>query len=96
MAAVWTECINLTVLQKKSGAPAESGALLFYGHFGGCFGKSGCLRVVFCGDFVVNCVVKRGGWMVVFWGAKNMPLNLNFSVEIAKYFGSMYFTQTSG
>jgi hypothetical protein len=66
--AVWTECINLTVLQKKSGAPEKSGALLFHGLFQGCFGKSGCLRVVFCGEVVVNCVVLRGGLMVVFWG----------------------------
>jgi hypothetical protein len=41
-AAVWTECINLTVLQKKSGAPAKSGALLFYGLFlRGVLGKVG-------------------------------------------------------
>jgi hypothetical protein len=33
------ECTNLTVLQKKSGAPAESGALLFNGRFLGVFWK---------------------------------------------------------
>jgi hypothetical protein len=36
------------------------------GVFEGCFGKSGCFWVVFCGDVVVDCVVKRGGLMVVF------------------------------
>jgi hypothetical protein len=35
------------------------------GVFEGCFGKSGCLQVVFCGEVVVNCVVNRGGLMVV-------------------------------
>jgi hypothetical protein len=32
-AAVWTACTKLIVLQEKSGAPAKSGALLFYGRF---------------------------------------------------------------
>jgi hypothetical protein len=31
------------------------------GVFEGGFGKSGCFWMVFCGDFVVNCVVNRGG-----------------------------------
>jgi hypothetical protein len=26
------------------------------------------LRVVFCGDLVVICMVKRGGLMTLFWG----------------------------
>jgi hypothetical protein len=39
--AAWMACTNLAVLQKKSGAPAESGALLFLGVFEGCFGKVG-------------------------------------------------------
>ena len=41
----------------------------------------GVLGVVFCGEVVVNCVVKRGGLMVVFLGLNNTPLDLNFSVE---------------
>jgi hypothetical protein len=69
-AAVWTACTNLTVLQKKSGAPAESGALLFLGVFEGGFGKSGCFWMVFGGDFVVNCVVNRGGLRGRFRGLK--------------------------
>jgi hypothetical protein len=40
------------------------------GVFEGCFGKSGCFWMVFCGEVVVNCVVNRGGLMVVFPGLK--------------------------
>jgi hypothetical protein len=40
------------------------------GVFEGCFGKSSVFRVVFGGDFVVDCVVKRGGLAVVFGGLK--------------------------
>jgi hypothetical protein len=69
-AAVWTACTKLTVFAEKSKAPAKSGALLFMGVFEGCFGKSGCLKVVFSGEVVVNCVVKRGGLMVIFRGLK--------------------------
>ena len=80
MAAAWTGCTKL-LFAKKSGASEKSGALLFCGVFWGCFGKSGFLRVVFCGEIVVNCVVNRGGLMVGFWGLKIHHSNLNFSVE---------------
>jgi hypothetical protein len=65
-------------LQKKSGAPAESGALLFYGSFEGYLGKSECLRVVFGGEVVVNCMVKRGGLMVAFRELKTCHKFLTF------------------
>jgi hypothetical protein len=32
-------------------------------------------KVVFCGEIVVKCVVKRGELMVVFWKRKNVPLS---------------------
>jgi hypothetical protein len=53
------------------------------GIFEGCFGESGCLQVVFCGEVVVNCMVNRGGLMTTFCAAKNMPTLTNFSVEIS-------------
>jgi hypothetical protein len=37
------------------------------GVFAGGFAKSGWLDMVFCGEVVVDCVVKRGPLMVVFW-----------------------------
>jgi hypothetical protein len=40
------------------------------GIFEGCFGESGCLQVVFCGEVVVDCVVNRGGLTVAFRGLK--------------------------
>jgi hypothetical protein len=44
----------------------------------------GVLGLFFCGGFVVICVVKRGGLMVVFLGLKNTPHDLKFSVEKLK------------
>jgi hypothetical protein len=51
------------------------------GVFEGCFAKSECLRVVFCGDVVVNCVVNRGGLMVVFRELNIFLPGKDFSVE---------------
>jgi hypothetical protein len=61
-------------LQKKNGTP-ERGDLLrgfafFAAIFEGGFGKSGVLGWFFCGEVVVNCVVNRGEWMVVFESLK--------------------------
>jgi hypothetical protein len=69
MAAVWTACTK-RLFEEKSLAPERAvllrGFCCFMGIFEGCFGKSECLRVVFCGEVVVNCVVNRGGLMVGF------------------------------
>jgi hypothetical protein len=41
--------------------------------------------LVFDGDFVVDWVVKRGGLRVAFLEAENIPLDLNFLVEISEW-----------
>ena len=46
------------------------GLCCFMGVFKGCFVKVGVFWVVFYGEVVVNCVVNRGGLMVVFLGLK--------------------------
>jgi hypothetical protein len=40
------------------GPGASRGFAVFAGVFEGCFGKSGDLWMVFCGENVVKCVVK--------------------------------------
>jgi hypothetical protein len=80
-AAVWTACTKLLFAGKKCGAPESCllrGFCCFMGIFEGCFGKCGCLRVVFCGEVVVNCVVKHGGLMVVFRELKFFTFWKNF------------------
>ena len=70
-AAVWTACTKLLFAEKKWSPGASCfapGLCCFTGVFEGCFGKSGCKSVVFCGEVVVNCVVERGGLMAVFAG----------------------------
>jgi hypothetical protein len=65
-AAVWTACTK-TVFAEKKWSPGETrGFTVFTGVFEGCFGKTGCQEMVFCGEVVVNCVVKRGELMVTF------------------------------
>jgi DNA-binding transcriptional regulator of glucitol operon len=44
----------------------EPGFVLFAGVFEGWFVKRAVQNVVFCGEIVVKCVVKRGELMVVF------------------------------
>jgi hypothetical protein len=44
----------------------EPGFCCFAGVFEGCFAKMAVQNVVFCGEIVVKCVVKRGELMVVF------------------------------
>jgi hypothetical protein len=69
MAAAWTACTKQLFAEKKGGPRSQatcSGVCLFAGIFEGGFGKSGVLGWFFCGEVVVNCVVNRGGLMVVF------------------------------
>jgi hypothetical protein len=54
------------------------------GVFEGGFEKGGCFWMVFCGGVVVNCMVERGELHGCFLVAKNLPCDLNFSVEIAE------------
>jgi hypothetical protein len=49
-------------LRKKVNPGASQGFAVFAGVFEGCFGKSVCWWMVFCGEVVVGCVVN-----VVFW-----------------------------
>ena len=70
MAAAWTACTKLLFVRKKVGPRSDPGLCCFMGIFEGCFGKSGCLWMVFCGVVVVNCVVKRGELMAVLRGLK--------------------------
>jgi hypothetical protein len=46
------------------------GFVVFVGIFEGCFAKNGWRTWFFDGVIVVNCVVKRGGLMVVCSGRK--------------------------
>jgi hypothetical protein len=64
-AAVWTACTK-KVFSKKVRPWGNPGPYCFMGLFEGVFWKNGLLGVVFCGDLVVDGVVRRGGLMVVF------------------------------
>jgi hypothetical protein len=85
-AAVWTACTKLLFVE-KSGAP-ERAVLLrgfaVYGHFRGGFWKSWVFGCGFCGGELWES--HGGTWWIawLFWGAKNMPLNFKFLVEISK------------
>jgi hypothetical protein len=51
---------------KKMGGPLASHFCCFFGVSRGGCSKSGVLRVVFCGENMVECVVKGGALDVTF------------------------------
>jgi hypothetical protein len=68
MAAAWTECTKkLPDFFWRGGTPERSGVLPFLQGF---FEKGGCSRWIFCGQSVVNWLVKMVSKMSCFGGRK--------------------------
>jgi hypothetical protein len=87
MAAVWTACTKLLFAGKKCGAPESCfapGFCCFMGVFLRGLGEKWVLDRGFlwwsCGELGGEMWWMDGG----FSGAENMPLDLNFLVEISK------------